>query len=104
MHQPKLRRLTHLQRVLAHPDLRRVWWLDQFPDRYNQHPDPIDESRGLPAPRQPGDDGMRRDFKHFTNQFLTALHTPQQPELFLSLLSQTLHILGQHDLKSTAAQ
>ncbi|WP_225839577.1 hypothetical protein [Streptomyces sp. NK08204] len=34
-HNVKLHRLMQLQRVLADPNLRRVWWIARFPDRFN---------------------------------------------------------------------
>lgn len=101
-HEDEMRRLAHLQRVLADPDLRRVWWIAQYPDRH-QDLTPLKEAlNGLPLPHETTDDGIRSDIRRFTDRLLTTLHTPQQREVFLQALTQVLHTLGHHGLKSTA--
>jgi hypothetical protein len=102
-HEDELRRLVHLQRVLADPHLRRVWWLAHYPDRSSELSKVAEELADLPLPHEPENDDMRDDISRFTDRLITALHTPQQRELFLRALTQTLHILGHHDLKATAA-
>jgi hypothetical protein len=103
-HELQMRRLAHLQRVLADPDLKRVWWIAEFPDRLSELKELTDALEGLPLPHDPAQDDLRGDIRHFTNRFITALHTPQQREIFLQALTQTLHALGHHDLKDTAAR
>ncbi|MEV5434118.1 hypothetical protein [Streptomyces sp. NPDC052701] len=102
-HEDQRRRLAHLQQVLADPDLRRVWWMDRFPDRYTELTALAEKLKSLPLPHEPGNDDTHSDIQRFTDQFLTALHTPQQRELFLRVLSQTLTALGQHDLATATA-
>lgn len=103
-HEQQLRRLAHLQRVLADPDLQRVWWIAEFPDRLGELKELTDALQGLPQPHEAADDDLRSDIRRFTDQFITAMHTPQQREIFLKALTQTLHTLGHHDLKATAAR
>ncbi|WP_046709332.1 hypothetical protein [Streptomyces europaeiscabiei] len=101
-HEDERHRLVHLQRVLADPDLRRVWWIAKFPDRHNELPSLTAQLQGLPLPHQAGGDDIRSDIRHFTDRLVDALHTPQQREIFLKVLTQTLHTLGHHDLHTTA--
>jgi hypothetical protein len=103
-HEEELYRLAQLQRVLADPDLRRVWWITRYPDRFNDINGLKTALEGLPQPHEPADDDLRGDIKRFTDRLLTDLHTPEQREIFLQALVQTLNVLGQHDLKKTAAQ
>ncbi|WP_101257273.1 hypothetical protein [Streptomyces barkulensis] len=103
-HEAEMRRLTHLQRVLADPNLRRMWWINQFPDRFDQLSDLVKELGDLPAPCEREDDGTRGDIRRFIDQLVTATDTPEQRDLFLKALIHALHVLGHHDLKTTAAQ
>ncbi|MFD6279484.1 hypothetical protein ACFWFI_28545 [Streptomyces sp. NPDC060209] len=103
-HEENLYRLAQLQRVLANPDLRRVWWIARFPDRFNDIQGLTAALENLPQPHEPMDDDLRGDVRRFTDQLFTDLHTPQQREVFLQAFVQTLNILGQHDLQATAAQ
>ncbi|MFP1629770.1 hypothetical protein ACLB9X_32465 [Streptomyces sp. 5K101] len=103
-HEDELHRLAHLQRVLADPDLRRVWWIAQYPDRHEDLTPLAEALKGLPPPHETTDDGIRGDVRRFADRLLTTLHTPQQREVFLQALTQTLHTLGHHDLKTTAAR
>jgi hypothetical protein len=98
-HEDGMRRLAHLQRVLADPDLRQVWWIAQYPDRHEDLTSLEQALRDLPPPHETTDDGIRGDVRRFADRLLTTLHTPQQREVFL----QALHTLGHHDLKTTAA-
>lgn len=102
-HGEEMHRLTHLQRVLADPDLRRVWWVARFPERFNELEGLKTALEGLPLPQEPQDDDLRGDIRRFTDQLVTALHTPQQREVFLQALVQSLQTLGQHNLATTAA-
>ncbi|MEV0374673.1 hypothetical protein AB0I10_33645 [Streptomyces sp. NPDC050636] len=102
-HEDELRRLAHLQRVLADPDLRRVWWIAQYPDRHSDLEDLATNLEGLPLPQESPDDDIRGDIRRFTDRLYAALHTPQQREVFLKALTQTLHTLGHHDLTAMAA-
>ncbi|MGW5126975.1 hypothetical protein ACWEQ7_23610 [Streptomyces sp. NPDC004069] len=102
-HGEELHRLAQLQRVLADPDLRRVWWMAQFPDRFNDLDNLAQALKGLPAPQEPQDDDLRGDIRRFTDDLVTTLHTPQQREVFVQALVQTLTALGHHDLTTAAA-
>ncbi|MFZ4302277.1 hypothetical protein ACOZE3_30760 [Streptomyces cinereoruber] len=103
-HEEELDRLAHLQHVLADPDLRRVWWIARFPDRFGELEALATALQGLPPPREAKNDGLRSDILRFTEQLVTDLHTPQQRELFLQVLIQTLQTLGHHELKDAATQ
>ncbi|MGW7520409.1 hypothetical protein ACWGJ2_32990 [Streptomyces sp. NPDC054796] len=98
----ELHRLQHLQQILADPSLRRVWWMDRFPDR----PDGLNtlkqELADLPEPQRRVDDDLRSDIRRFTDQLVTTMHTPQQREIFLTALVQALRALGHHDLQTSA--
>ncbi|MET8012869.1 hypothetical protein ABZU86_13515 [Streptomyces sp. NPDC005271] len=98
----EMRHLAHLQRVLADPDLRRVWWIAQYPDRHEDLTRLADALKDLPLPQEARDDGIRGDIRRFTDRLLTTLHTPEQREVLLQALTQALHTLGHHDLKTTA--
>ena len=100
----ELARLTHLQQVLADPDLRRVWWMARFPDRFTDLASLTEALQGLPLPRELYDDDIRGDIRRFTDQLVTELHTPEQRDLFLRALIRTLGIVGQEDLKTAAAR
>ncbi|MGW8993908.1 hypothetical protein ACWGRF_28810 [Streptomyces zhihengii] len=101
-HEEELDCLAHLQHVLADPDLRRVWWIAQFPDRFDDLQALAAALKGLPPPREAESDGIRSDILRFTEQLITDLHTPQQREIFLQALVQTLQTLGHHSLKNAA--
>ncbi|MET9437563.1 hypothetical protein [Streptomyces sp. NPDC006551] len=101
-HEEELDRLAHLQRVLADPDLRRVWWITQFPDRFKDLDTLTTALQGLAPPHEAESDGIRSDILRFTEQLLTDLHTPQQREIFLQALTQTLQTLGHHSLRDAA--
>ncbi|MEU9117270.1 hypothetical protein AB0D04_37355 [Streptomyces sp. NPDC048483] len=101
-HEDEVRHLTHLQRVLADPDLRQVWWIAQYPDRYQELTPLATALKDLPLPHETTDDDIRGEIRRFTDRLLTALHTPEQREVFLQALTQALHTLGHHDLKTTA--
>ncbi|MFD4231404.1 hypothetical protein [Streptomyces sp. NPDC058545] len=103
-HEEELHRLARLQHVLADPELRRVWWIAQFPDRFGDLTDLATALQGLPLPHTDEDDDIRGDIRRFTEQLVTDLHTPQQREIFLQALIQTLQTLGRHDLGATASR
>uniref|UniRef100_A0AAU1TYB4 Uncharacterized protein n=1 Tax=Streptomyces sp. NBC_00119 TaxID=2975659 RepID=A0AAU1TYB4_9ACTN len=102
-HGEELHRLAQLQRVLADPNLRRVWWIARFPDRFNGLKDLDEALKGLPAPQAAQDDDLRGDIRRFTDDLVTTLHTPQQREVFVQALVQTLTALGHHRLTTAAA-
>ncbi|MGW2785935.1 hypothetical protein ACWC3X_32580 [Streptomyces populi] len=95
-HLVELHRLTRLQHVLADPDLRRVWWMAQFPDRFNDLDGLANALKGLPAPQEAADDDQHADVRRLSDQLVTALHTPQQREVFFQALNHTLRALGHH--------
>ncbi|MEU4097910.1 hypothetical protein [Streptomyces sp. NPDC026673] len=98
-------RLVHLQRLLADPELRLVWWADRFPERLPNLDELTAALQGLSMPHHSSEsDDLRGDIGRFINQLFAALHTPQQREVFLRALVQTLHALGHHDLKTAATQ
>ncbi|MEV8597612.1 hypothetical protein [Streptomyces sp. NPDC052012] len=103
-HEEEMHRLIRLQRVLADPDLRRVWWTARFPDRFTNLEELTDALQGLPVQYAPEGDDVRGDIRRFTDRLVTTLHTPQQREVFLHALVQTLSALGYHDLKTAAAR
>ncbi|MGW6890348.1 hypothetical protein [Streptomyces chartreusis] len=101
-HETELHRLTHLQAILADQDLRRVWWIARFPDRFSECDALAEVLRDLPPSREAEADGIRQDIRRFTDRLLTDLHSPQQREVFLTALIQTLHALGHDELKTAA--
>ncbi|MGW4759412.1 hypothetical protein [Streptomyces chartreusis] len=98
----ELQRLAHLQHILAHPDLLRVWWIAQFPERFNELTALASALQGLPPPHEAEEDDIRADIRRFTDHLVTDLHTPQQREVFLTALIQTLHALGHTELAKAA--
>lgn len=100
----ELRRLAHLQRLLADPDLRRVWWMAHFPERLGDLPQLKTVLEDLPLPQPPGENDVRSDIRRFTEQLINVLQTSQQREIFLEALTRTLHTLGHHRLEATAAR
>ncbi|QDN74659.1 hypothetical protein FNV64_02055 [Streptomyces sp. S1A1-7] len=103
-HADERHRLDHLQRVLADPDLRRVWWMAQFPHRHSELSSLATHLGDLSLPHETGGDNIRGDIRRFTDRLLDTLHTPQQREVFLKVLAQTLHTLGHHELHTTATR
>ncbi|MDI3101916.1 hypothetical protein QJ054_33305 [Streptomyces sp. AN-3] len=103
-HEEETYRLAHLQRILADADLRRVWWIARFPDRFTDLKGLETALDGLPSCTEPADDDLRGDIRTFTDRLVTALHTPEQREVFLHALVQTLTVVGHHDLASDAAR
>jgi hypothetical protein len=101
-HGEELYRLVQLQRVLADPDLRRVWWMARFPDRFNDLKHLAQALESLPAPQEVQDDDLRGDIRRLTDDLVTTLHTPQQREVFVQALVQTLTVLGHHHLTTAA--
>lgn len=101
-HEAQLYRLTRLQHLLADPDLRRVWWIDRFPEQHGELSGLITVLHDLPVPQEAEDDGIRGDIRRFTERLITDLHTPQQREIFLHALIQALKTLGHHDLTNAA--
>ncbi|WP_329027133.1 hypothetical protein [Streptomyces sp. NBC_00690] len=103
-HENELNRLAHLQHVLADPDLRRVWWIAQYPDRFSELDQLAQALEGLASPYEPEEDGVRSDIRRFTEQLVTVLHTPEQLHVFLKALTQALRTLGHHDLQTSATR
>ncbi|MFF3350644.1 hypothetical protein [Streptomyces sp. NPDC002779] len=103
-HGEELHRLAQLQQVLADPDLRRVWWMAQFPDRFNDLDNLAQALKGLPTPQAAQHNNLRGDIRRFTDNLVTTLHTPQQREVFVQALVQTLTVLGHHHLATAAAR
>lgn len=102
--QETLGRLTFLQRVMSDPDLRLVWWIDRHPDRINELRDVKTTLQDLKPPHDPSHDVLRDEVVRFVDQLLADIRTPQQREVFLRALAQTLHVLGRTELQAAAAQ
>ncbi|MGE7389361.1 hypothetical protein ACQKM2_28200 [Streptomyces sp. NPDC004126] len=97
------RRLVFLQGLLANPDLRRVWWIDRHPDRLDALQDLEERVKDLRAPHDTDRDAVRGEVIRFVDQMLTDMRTPQQREVLLRALTQSLHALGSTELQQTAA-
>lgn len=98
------RRTTVLQSTLADPDRRRVWWIDQYPERLNELDHLVKAVADLKPPRDSSRDGLQAEVAWFVDQLLNDLHTQHQREIFLRALTQTLRTLGSTDLQNTAAR
>ncbi len=98
------RRVDFLQSVLSDPDRRRVWWIDQYPDRLNELDHLTKAVADLKPPRDSSRDSLHAEVAWFVDQLLTDLHTQHQREIFLRALTQTLRALGSTDLQNTAAR
>ncbi|MFD4698294.1 hypothetical protein [Streptomyces niveus] len=98
------RRLIFLQRILSDPDLRLVWWIDRYPDRLGELTELEVTLGDLKPPRGPSHDALRDEIVRFVDQLLSDIRTPQQREVFLRALTQTLEALGSTELKAAAAQ
>ncbi|MFI1734069.1 hypothetical protein ACH40E_33625 [Streptomyces acidicola] len=98
------RRVTFLQSMLSDPDRRRVWWIDQYPDRLNELDQLTKVVADLKPPRDTHRHGLQAEVAWFVDQLLTDMHTQHQREIFLLALTQTLRTLGSTDLQNTAAR
>ncbi|MFI8104003.1 hypothetical protein [Streptomyces sp. NPDC086023] len=96
-------RLVFLQRLLADPDLRLVWWLDQHPDRIGDLTHLARETKDLKPPRDSDHDVVHGEVSRFVDRPLTDMRTPQQHEVFLRALTQALHTLSSSELQQSAA-
>lgn len=97
------RHLVFLQRILADPDLRRVWWIDQHPDRIGDLPALKTALGDLRPPHDSDRDTLRDEIGRFIDQLLDDFRSPQQLEVLLRAFTQTLRTLGSSDLQKTAA-
>ncbi|WP_307076149.1 hypothetical protein [Streptomyces canus] len=102
--QETLRRLTFLQHVMSDPDLRLVWWIDRHPDRLHELDAVGTALQDLRPPRDPSYDVLRDEVVRFVDQLLADIRTPQQRQVFLRALAQTLQALGSTELHTAAAQ
>ncbi|TFV33203.1 hypothetical protein E4K10_30505 [Streptomyces sp. T1317-0309] len=98
------RRITFLQRILADSDLRPVWWIDQYPERLKDFAQLEAAVKGLKAPHDDSHDVLRDEVLRFADQLLADIRTPQQREVFLRALTQTLQTLGSTKLQAVSAQ
>ncbi|MEV7088548.1 hypothetical protein AB0O07_22120 [Streptomyces sp. NPDC093085] len=90
--------------ILSDPDLRLVWWIDHYPDRIGELTELEGGLRDLKVPRDPSHDALRDEIVRFVDQLLGDIRTPQQREVLLRALTQTLEALGSTELKATAEQ
>ncbi|MFE6461142.1 hypothetical protein ACFVP0_27255 [Streptomyces cinereoruber] len=88
------RHLVFLQRILADPGLRRVWWIDQHPDRLGDLPDLKTALGDLRPPHDSDRDTLRDEIGRFVDQLLDDLRSLQQREVLLRAFTQTLRTLG----------
>ncbi len=98
------RQLTFLQRILADPDQRLVWWIDKYPDRLGELKEIEDALQRIKPPRDPTHNVLRDEIVRFVDQLLSDIRTPQQREVFLRAFAQTLEALGSAELKAAATQ
>ncbi|WP_329456765.1 hypothetical protein [Streptomyces sp. NBC_01497] len=98
------RRIAFLQAILSDADQRTVWWVDQYPDRLGDLDEIPKAIKNLNPPRDFTHDGVRDEVARFIDQLLTDIRTPQQREVFLRALTQTLRALGSTELQRTATQ
>ncbi|MDX2546164.1 hypothetical protein ACOT81_27440 [Streptomyces sp. WI04-05B] len=102
--QEALSHLAFLQHVMSDADLRLVWWIDRHPDRIGDLDAVRTALQDLKPPRDPSHDVLREEVVRFVDQLLADIHTPQQREVFLRALAQTLQVLGRTELQAAAAQ
>ncbi|MGA5874185.1 hypothetical protein [Streptomyces cinereoruber] len=88
------RHLVFLQRILADPGLRRVWWIDQHPDRLGDLPDLKTALGDLRPPHDSDRDTLRDEIGRFVDQLLDDFRSLQQREVLLRAFTQTLRTLG----------
>ncbi|WP_406426393.1 hypothetical protein [Streptomyces sp. NBC_00147] len=96
------RRIAFLQAILSDPDQRTVWWIDQYPNRLGELTQMTEAVKDLNPPHDATRDSVRDEVARFVDQLLTDIRTPQQREVFLRALTQTLRALGSSELRSTA--
>ncbi|MFF9788601.1 hypothetical protein [Streptomyces nigrescens] len=96
------RRIAFLQRVLADPDQRSVWWIDQYPDRLAELGLLNEKAGTIQPPRETSPNVLRDEVVRFIDQLLNDIRTPQQREIFLRALTQTLQTIGTDELHRTA--
>ncbi|KOU40666.1 hypothetical protein ADK54_21440 [Streptomyces sp. WM6378] len=96
------RHLAFLQAVLADTDTRTVWWIDEHPDRLGELGELNEGLKDVKPPHERTQDVLRDEISRFTDRLFTDLHTPQQKEVFLRALTQTLQSLGSPELRATA--
>lgn len=97
------RRLVFMQGILSDPDLSRVWWVDRYPDRLSDLETLEKHTGDLRPPFDAIRDDLRAEVSRFVDQLLADIHTPQQREIFLRALTQTLQNLGSPELQKTAS-
>ncbi|MEU6485821.1 hypothetical protein [Streptomyces sp. NPDC046887] len=98
------RRIDFLRAVLSDPDQRTVWWIDQYPERLAELKQVQDAVRGLTPPRDSTRDTVEDEVARFVDQLLAEMRTPQQREVLLRALTQTLRALGSTDLQNAATR
>ncbi|MFD7547881.1 hypothetical protein [Streptomyces sp. NPDC059816] len=98
------RRIGFLRAILSDPDQRTVWWIDQYPERLAELKQVQEAVRGLTPPHDSTRDTVEDEVAWFVDQLLAEMRTPQQREVFLRALTQTLHALGSTDLQSAATR
>jgi hypothetical protein len=97
------RHLAFMQQILSDSDLRRVWWIDTYPDRIADLKEIVGQTKDLKPPRRVSHDALRDEVVRFVDQLLNDVRTPQQREVFLVALARTMQVLGNRDLKEVAS-
>ncbi|MBU6529583.1 hypothetical protein [Streptomyces mayonensis] len=97
-------RIDFLRSVLSDPDQRTVWWIDQYPERLAELHQVQEATAGVTPPRDHTHNTVEDEVARFVDQLLAEMRTPQQREVFLRALTQTLRALGSTDLEHAAAR
>ncbi|MFG3430371.1 hypothetical protein [Streptomyces californicus] len=98
------RRITFLRNVLSDPAQLTVWWIDQYPERLTELAQVQEAVRAVTPSHDSEQATVEDEVAWFVDQLLAEMRTPQQREVFLRALTQTLHALGSTGLQNAAAR
>ncbi|MEV7111123.1 gluconate 2-dehydrogenase subunit 3 family protein [Streptomyces anulatus] len=98
------RRIGFLRAILSDPDQRTAWWIDQYPERLAEMELMTAAVKTVTPPRDSASGTVEEEVARFVDQLLAEMRTPQQREVFLRALTQTLSALGSNDLRAAAAR
>jgi hypothetical protein len=93
------RRLMFMHQVLSDSDLRRVWWIANYPDRLNDLEQLASQTKDLKPPRELSQDVLRAEVIRFVDQLLGDIRTSEQRDIFLLTLARTFETLGRGELR-----